>query len=146
MIAHISVRLTIMHRWIALGVLGLCVTACSHAPDASDIPPSVSFTTKILGDDTKLFTYTLHRGRSGPGEDDDILDASRGGDMRGGGPRRDAPSSKTMLRGVEAILGQNNYCRSGYMVLEQYEQQRNYIVRGECRDGATREDREKFLH
>ncbi|MFT3929500.1 MAG: hypothetical protein QM709_04290 [Spongiibacteraceae bacterium] len=125
---------------------GFCLAACSHTPSASDIPPNVSFVTKILGDDTKLFTYTVHRGRGGPGGDEDMPEMqdmpSRGG-MRGG-PGRDEPSSKVMVRGAEAMLLQNHYCRDGFMVLEQYEQHRNYIIRGECRDAATSADREKF--
>lgn len=142
MIANNSVQ-----RWLAGSVAGLCLAACSHAPSASDIPPNVSFAAKILNDDTKLFTYTVHRGRGGPGGDEDMPEmgggGGRGGGM-GGGPGRSAPSSKALLLGVDAMLAQNHYCRDGYVVLEQYDQHGNYIIRGECKDAATSADREKF--
>lgn len=141
MIARESVR-----RWIALGFAALSLVACSHAPSANDIPPGVDFSTKILADDSKLFVYSQRFMRGGPPTSDEMdyttIDNPK--------VMRERDSMRAMLpkvsrKGLEATLAQNNYCRDGYMVLEQYEQHGSYIIRGECREAATSADREKFV-
>lgn len=133
--------------WAALVLVGVLMAACSHAPSASDIPPGVDFSTKILIDDTKLFVYTQRfmRGGSAPSDAVDFATIDNPKMMRERDSMR-AGMSKTARKGLEATLAQNNYCRGGYMVLEQYEQHGNYIIRGECRDAASSADREKFIH
>ena len=130
-----------------LGVVMLVLEACSHTPSAGDIPPGAEFTTKILADDTKLFTYSVRVLRAGSNSDSDDI----GGDMPSRGSSgfaqsssRRGPSEQSMLRGVEAMLAQNHYCREGFVVLEQYDEHGKYIVRGECRDAATGAERERF--
>jgi len=41
-------------------------------------------------------------------------------------------------------LGKNNYCRNGYMELERNLGQRYLSIRGECRENASINDRERF--
>lgn len=125
-------------RCAALGALAV-LAACAHAPGPADIPPAASFDAQILDNGTKLFVYR-QRGLGGPQREDD--------DPRRSGPPQRRLSSEQMQkiaqRGIAAMLAQNGYCRDGYMVLEQYEQQRSYVVRGECRDAANATDREKY--
>lgn len=134
-------------RWLAVGVATLWMSACSHTPTASDIPPGAKFTTKILADDTKLFVYSQRFGRrganGGDGEDGMGEAHGRGEGIGSGGPSR-AQAAQIALRGVEAMLAQNHYCRDRYVVLEQYDEHGSYIIRGECRDAADSADREKF--
>ena len=120
------------------GVAALMLCACGHTPTAADIPSGASFTATILADDTKLFLYK-QPGFRGPPEEDQVGSLERG--QRG--PTTEQ-MQKIALRGVVATLAQNHYCRTGYMVLEQYPQQRSYVVRGECREPADSADREKF--
>lgn len=134
-----------VHRWWVLGMAWVWLSACSHTPSASDIPPGVDFSTKILPDDTKLFVYTQRFMRGGevmPGTDYATIDNPK---MMQERDRMRAAISKVARKGLEATLAQNNYCREGYMVLEQYEQHGSYIIRGECRDAATSVDRDKNL-
>ncbi len=132
-------------QWTLPIAIALIMTACSHAPSADDIPPGADFAAKILADDIKLFTYTqpFMRGGAAP-EANDFQTIDNPKMMRERENMR-AAIAKSARRGLEAMLAQNNYCRAGYMVLEQYEQHGSYIIRGECRDGATNVDREKFL-
>lgn len=132
-------------RWVALGVVSWWLVACSHAPSAGDIPSGVDFATKILADDTKLFTYSQRfmRGESGASGDADYTTIDNPKMMRERDGMR-AALTKSSRKGLEVTLTQNHYCRDGYMVLEQYEQHGSYIIRGECRDAATSADREKF--
>jgi hypothetical protein len=125
-------------------ITALCLAACSHTPDAGDIPPSANFTTKILANDTKLFVYSQRFGRGRPGGEDEPYEGGQGRGSFFGGPPSSAQMSQGALRGVQAMLAQNHYCRDGYVVLEQYDEHGKYIVRGECRDAATSADREKF--
>ncbi len=132
-----------MCRWLAAGAAALWLSACSHTPSASDIPPGATFTTKILADDTKLFVYSQRFARRGAngGEVDDGMSEEH---SRGGGSGRSEQMAKIGLRGVQAMLAQNHYCRDGYVVLEQYEEHGSYIIRGECRDAADAAERSKF--
>lgn len=120
------------------GVTAALLSACGHTPTAADIPSGASFTATILADGTKLFLYK-QPGFRGPPEEDRVGSLERG--QRG--PTTEQ-MQKIALRGVVATLAQNHYCRTGYMVLEQYPQQRSYVVRGECREPADQADREKF--
>lgn len=130
-------------RGVTAAIAVLWLSACSHTPSIDDIPPGATFTTKILADDTKLFTYSQRFGRRGPNEGD-MDDRASEERIRSGSSNRTAQIAQTGLRGVQAMLAQNHYCRDGYMVLEQYEQHGSYIIRGECRDAANAADRSKF--
>ncbi len=141
---YMDKKITCFFFWgVVMSVLG----ACSHTPSAGDIPPGAEFTTKILADDTKLFTYSVRVLRAGSnGDGDDVS-----GDMPGRGSSgfaqnsgRRGLSEQSMLRGVEAMLAQNHYCREGFVVLEQYDEHGKYIFRGECRDAATGAERERY--
>ncbi|HEY3700210.1 MAG TPA: hypothetical protein VGK97_12800 [Spongiibacteraceae bacterium] len=119
------------------------LAACSHTPTADDIPPDATFTTSILADNTKLFVYSQRFARGGAPREDYASPADRENTVR----QRDAERTRAPLaakNGVQAMLAQNHYCRAGYMVLEQYDQHGSYVIRGECRDEATAEDRNKF--
>lgn len=137
MIAPTDARLKCVASTFLLA-MGVWLIGCSSAPTASDIPAGASFDTSILDNGTKLFVYR----QRGPGGAD--------GDDAGKSPKRgeskmsSAQMQKIAQRGIAAMLLQNRYCRDGYFVLEQYEQRRSYVVRGECRDGADAGDREKF--
>jgi hypothetical protein len=123
---------------LAIGTAALILSACSHTPTASDIPPGASFTATILTDGTKLFVYK-QRGMGGPPSETELGQIERG--KRGPNTEQ---MQKIAQRGADAMLAQNHYCRTGYMVLEQYEQQRSFVVRGECREAADSSDREKY--
>ncbi len=130
------------YRWSMMCAAALWLSACAHTPSVDDIPPGATFTTKILPDDTKLFVYSqrfARRGANGGEADDGLSEAPERG-----GSGRSAEMAKISLRGVEAMLAQNRYCRDGYMVLEQYDQHGSYFIRGECRDAANAGDRSKF--
>jgi hypothetical protein len=123
---------------LAGSALVIVLSACGHTPSAADIPSGASFTATVLADGTKLFVYK-QPGFRGPPDEAQVGPVERGQH----GPTTEQ-MQKTALRGIVATLAENQYCRTGYMVLEQYPQQRNYVVRGECREPADQADREKF--
>lgn len=102
-----------------------------------------SFTTDILPNGTKLFTFELEpqgppdgagprmqRGGPGPGPD--------------GRPPRRGPSAAASHKQLASLLAENHYCREGYVTLQQYGLYGGYTIRGECRDGADDSDRSRF--
>jgi len=131
-------RTSIQRRAWLCGVL-LAAAGCGHKPGPGDVPPGSEFTADILADGTKLFVFSVPMARPGRGgdvrrelQDDDEMQRARRQ------PSHPGPQA------LQAMLAQNGYCREGYMVLEQYEQQHRYVTRGECRDDASEQDRERF--
>lgn len=118
----------------------LLATGCAHSPGPADVMPGSDFVANILDDGTKLFMFSVPMRRPGGGDVRD-MDAGDGGQHA----RREAPRPPGP-QALQAMLAQNGYCREGYVVLEQYEHQHRYVTRGECRDGATDADRERFRH
>jgi hypothetical protein len=148
----------ITHRTLAL-LSAMLLAACSSAPGPKGIPANAEFSTKILGDGSKLFTLKLHpeMGRGGPGGP--MPQDARGGrgDGAGGdcfpcepgeggrGEMRGARAREADLKNIaSAMIAENHYCRDGFVVLEQFQQDRSRVLRGECRDGADASDRARF--
>lgn len=119
------------HLLATLSVSAL-LAGCGGTPDRPDAPQG-SFRTEILPNGTKLFTYTL--GVPAPDK------RANGGDMPPPGARARLPDPHKSL---QQMLEQNRYCRDGYVTLEQYRMGMQQVVRGECRDDATGEDRQRF--
>lgn len=67
-----------------------------------------------------------------------------------GNPRQQRPVNdgrkmqKHMQDMLDEVMEQTGYCRAGYVLLGRYAGETTRRVRGECRDRATEEDRQKF--
>ena len=112
----------------------LCLPACAGTKPAASF--NDEFSTEITGDGTKFFTYIRHSpggtgGNSGKGKG------------RGKGKGKKNPDN-SLQAAVQARLDTNGYCRDGYLALERYQANGIARIRGECRDGATENDREQF--
>lgn len=121
-------------------LLAALVAGCNTAPPKWDIPPS--FATNITSGGIKFFTYTLKKP-----EREERLRATAG---RNPGLQR-TPSSKQRKRDknkltdkVDLFLAENGYCREGYFILDQYIGPAETVLRGECKEGATEQDRMRF--
>jgi hypothetical protein len=55
-----------------------------------------------------------------------------------------ALSSKHMQKMLDEVMEQSGYCREGYVVLGRYAGETTRRMRGECRDRATDQDRQRF--
>jgi hypothetical protein len=116
----------------SLAALSLLLAGCGGAPHQPDRIPG-KFDTEILDNGTKLFTYTL--GTPSPDR------RANSGIMPPPGTRIDLPDPHKPLR---LLLERNRYCRDGYLTLDQYRMGMQQVIRGECRDAATVEDRQRF--
>ena len=103
------------------------LTACASSGPATHFEDS--FATEISADGTKFFTYTRQ--------------FDQGSKSRG--RRRDNKDKDTALQtSVQEKLDSSGYCRDGYLALEDYEANGIERIRGECRDGASDNDRTLF--
>jgi len=104
----------------------LCLPACTGTKPAASF--NDEFSTEITGDGTKFFTYIRH------------LPGGTGGNR---GKGKNNPEN-SLQEAIQARLDMNGYCRDGYLALERYQANGIARIRGECRDGATDNDREQF--
>lgn len=88
-----------------------------------------NFETDITADGTKFFIYTRHFHKK-PSGDDRPLDEQQ--------------ADAALRRAVQEKLNATSYCRDGYLTLEDYEANGIARIRGECRDGASDDDRKQF--
>jgi hypothetical protein len=151
-----------MNNWHFVLVL-FCTSslfACSSQPEnQSSNQPKFNefFATDIKENDLKIFTYKISIETPSTG--------SRGG-MRGGGSMgRGGRGGGEMSRGtgqkpnfenikkeleektfsqLEAKLVETGYCREGYTTINSYFERAQSEIHGECNEGATEGDREKF--
>lgn len=139
------------------GVVSLA--ACSGAPTPKDIPPGTQFSTQILDDGTKLFTLKSQppgpergsgermRAQSRQGRGGDDCFPCEPGERGAGGGAGGGRMRESDLKAVAtAMISENRYCREGFVVLEQFQQERARVLRGECRDSADTADRARFSH
>ena len=111
---------------IALFTTGWLAACSSTAP----VPPfNDSFTTDISTNGTKFFTYTRQFRNKSSGSH---------------APADDKKADAAWRKAVQTKLDSSGYCRDGYLTLEDYEANGIARVRGECRDGASEEDRRSF--
>jgi hypothetical protein len=133
-------------------VLSTLLSGCSSTPGPGDIPRDTEFSTQILADGTKIFLVKTspHLGRGerkgggGEGRGGNNCFPCEPGEQRGGFGSDDREND--LKRAAKAMIAENHYCRDGFVVLEEYHQDRGQILRGECRDTADESDRARFSH
>src|SRR5690606_20680893 len=149
-VMHDSAPMKIVQRARrALVLIGgaLLLAACAGHSGPREVPPAAEFSARILADDTKLFTLRLPLGPA-PGERREGAVRRSGEDCfrceAGQRPLPAKPRTIDMKGIATAILAENHYCRDGFIVLEQFAQDRTQVLRGECRDGASAADRARY--
>ena len=110
----------------------LCLPACTGTKPAASF--NDEFSTEITGNGTKFFTYIRHLSGNTEGNR---------GKGKGKGKGKKKPDN-SLQEAVQARLDTTGYCRDGYLALERYQANGIARIRGECRDGATDNDREQF--
>ena len=132
---------------LIIPVVAMALVACaSNQTKKSEIEEI--FVTDIKPNGIKLFSYTMtvsrpSGSRSGTGG------GKRGGEGgKQGGGSSGRPDRESMMKGIkeklDARLAETGYCREGYIVLGRRIDRGRSFIRGECKEGATADDREKF--
>ena len=150
--------LLLVPKYSTLFISLLLLSACSSAP----IEPEAyagkfkdRFTTSIKGEGIKLFTYQAKVATATDRGIEDPLPHQQRVNRR----RQDARSyaieqerrqdqldlwGRQVELGLQKTIDMTGYCRDGFIVLNKSISEGRGEVRGECNDGATAEDIEKF--
>jgi hypothetical protein len=131
----------------------LFLIACASNPWESSEVAEV-FVTDIKSSGLKIFNYSLtktpppaggsgeRRGGSGKGSG---KHSGHGG--KGGGKSADESGMKPYFNEMlESKLRESGYCREGYIEHNSYFWKGQLEIRGECEEGATEDDRIKFVN
>lgn len=109
-----------------------------------------SFATKIHADDSKTFTYQLEDHGAAKTQtyieftDQRLQDSQHPNAQQEADQREEQRREHRFFRLLDAKLKQTGFCREGYVELESSIKARVATVRGECRESASPEDRERF--
>lgn len=132
----------------------LCtLSACaSHKTDPDDFKNRVKdkFKTDIRSNGIKLFTYKakLDNKSSALPHQERIQQAIKQSRSKKGQRSIYAPDlsdwTEQIELGLSKTLDMTGYCREGFMELSRMIEVGRAEIRGECNEGATDEDREKF--
>ncbi|KFZ38654.1 hypothetical protein HR45_04310 [Shewanella mangrovi] len=137
--------LTTSDKLCILVALSCLVCGCSSKPELKPIGPvEDNFATHILGDGTKLFRYTIllagsHQKRQEPREVE-----RRQNSRTGRSDEQDNPLEAQMIAHLEQTLKTTGYCNDQYYELSRVVMKTRAEIRGECHEGATAKDRNKF--
>jgi hypothetical protein len=96
---------------------------------------------EILPDTSKMFVYRLQL------PENNNVRIERSGFQRSDSVRGIALGSATQKRLVENaayVVKHMGYCRDGFLEIDSSASQYNLWLKGECKDGATADDRNKF--
>ena len=109
------------------------------------------FVTDIKSNGIKLFNYSVTMSRPDGSHSVSGRGKSGGeGGMSGGGPAgwhgRESGMKEKMHEKLDARLTETGYCREGYIVLSSSIGGGRSFIRGECKEGATEDDRKKFTN
>ncbi|MEN8205481.1 MAG: hypothetical protein ABFS24_05660 [Pseudomonadota bacterium] len=112
------------------------------------------FLTDIKSNGIKLFKYTVtlnmpDGSRRGSGRGMSGGEGGMPGGRSAGRPDRESRMKGTkekMYQKLDARLAETGYCREGYIVLGSSIGRGRSFIRGECKEGATEDDREKFAN
>ena len=145
-------------------VLSLFLTACASNQWKSSEVDEV-FVTDIKPGGLKIFNYSLTKtstqtsgggergGNSSKGSGKHSGRGGKGGGKSGGhgsvgsGKSDNESGMKPYFNEMlESELKKSGYCRHGYIELDSYSGRGQLQMRGECEEGATEEDRIKFVN
>lgn len=120
-----GVRATVTTWWLA--PVAVLLVSCA-TPDPLSVLPAAreQLEVRFSGDDSKFFEFTREYV---PRQLDD---------------ERRPLSPDVLSRRVQEVLEQSGYCREGFFELYRQPIRRGLTLRGECREAASAEDRERF--
>jgi len=131
----------------AFGVVLLCgfTLACS-TPGRSYTGSNMQETLEIeiLPNTSKMFVYRLQLPED---KMSNGVRIERGGFQRSEEVRGISVGGATQKRLVENagyVVAQMGYCREGFLEIDSSASQYNLWLKGECKDGATEDDKKKF--
>ncbi|ARD22809.1 MULTISPECIES: hypothetical protein [Shewanella] len=147
-----------MLKIFAIAISIVLLTACTSAPlepEAYAGQFKDKFSTSIKGEGIKLFTYKAKVATASDRGIEDPLPHQQRIDRRRQNARSYAIEQEQRAErlelwgqqvevGLQKTIDMTGYCKEGYMILNRSVSEGRGEIRGECNDGATAEDIEKF--
>lgn len=133
---------------IVIGLSMLCAcTASQRSVDDFDIKVEDKFQTQIKGDGIKLFTYKIKYAILPTIEQPHLLQA-RQIQRQQSRKKNTSPDLSNWTQqielGLDKTITMTGYCRDGFIELSRIIEIGRGEIRGECNEGASTEDIDKF--
>lgn len=130
-------------RLVVPGVLVALLAACSSGSSYTGNGMQETLEVEILPNSSKMFVYRLRM------PDDQIPShiriAQSGNDnVRQTGVDLSSRSYRGLLSNVDYVVKKTGYCREGFLEIDKSLSRYHIWMKGECREGATTEDQQKF--
>jgi hypothetical protein len=125
----------------ACGLLAACSTPGRSYTD-SNLQETLEI--EILPNTSKMFIYRL---RVPEDQIPNSVRIERGGFQRGEeahGIALGSSTSKRLLENAGYVVEHMGYCHEGFLTIDSSTAQLNSWVKGECKEGATEDDKKKF--
>ena len=134
---------------ILIGLSMLCAcTASQRSVDDFDIKVEDKFQTQIKGDGIKLFTYKIKYATL-PTLAQPHPQRIRQIERQQGRSNNAVPDQSNWTQqielGLEKTITMTGYCRDGFIELSRIIEMGRGEIRGECNEGASTEDIDKFI-
>jgi len=129
--------------WVISGLLLILIAGCNSGRSYTKVGMQETLETHILPNTSKMFVYRLRMPDNQIPNHVRIAQSSRdkvaqtGIDLSSG-------SYRSLLRNVEYVVKKSGYCREGFLEIDKSLSRYHIWMKGECKDGATDEDQQKF--
>ena len=132
----------------SLGWVGICaflVSCSTPGRSYTDSKLEETLEIEILPNTSKMFTYRL---RVPEDKISNSIRIERGGFQREedtrGGIAIGGSTPKRLIENAGYVVEHMGYCREGFLLIDSSASQFNLWVKGECKEGATEDDKQKF--
>ncbi len=130
---------------VLFSVCGLLVACSSPGRSYTDSTLLETLEIEILPNTSKMFVYRLHQPED---QMSNGVHIERGGFHSGEGPRGginlSSSTPQKLIENAGYVVKNMGYCRDGFLEIDSSASRYNLWVRGECKEGATEEDKKKF--
>lgn len=127
-----------MFKTSLIPILFSLLLACGSGPAVPPPPADELLIPEITADGSKFFVFQRNYHRPQPSE---FEFERRASERR----RADMPRVEEDVEGrLLLIMERTGYCRNGFFELYREQTTQSFAVRGECREGASDEDRQRF--
>jgi hypothetical protein len=130
---------------LLISLCGLLVACSTPGRSYTDSKLEETLEIEILPNTSKMFVYRL---RMPEDQMPKGIRIERGGFQRGEEPRNGiaigGSTPKRVQENAGYVVEHMGYCREGFLVIDSSVSQYNLWVKGECKEGATEEDKQTF--
>jgi len=124
---------------------GLLIACSTPGRSYTDSSMAETLEIEIMPNTSKMFVYRLRQPDREAGEG---LRIERGGFMgsegRGGGVSIGSSTPKKLEENAGYVVERMGYCKEGFLVIDSSVSRFNLWLKGECKEGATEEDKKRF--